>query len=95
MTTSVWLTSAEAGAVFGRSGESFRAMLEDPAHADLAARCTTRGRQVRVPAAVCWFYAHEARVPESREDLAAFLALFPMPDLTAHRREARLVRESA
>lgn len=88
----LWLTSAEAGALFGRSGEAFRLMLEDPEHAAFAARCTTRGRQVRVPATICWFYANEARMPESREDLAAFLELFPLPDLTEHRREARLVR---
>jgi hypothetical protein len=81
MSTTAWLTSSEAGALFGRSGDAFRAMLEDPEHAPLAERCTRRGRQVRVP--------------ESREDLVAFLELFPMPDLTGHRREARLVRSAS
>lgn len=95
MSTSLWLTSSEAGALFGVTGDSFRAMLDDPRHADLAARCTRRGKQVRVPAAVAWFYAHEAQVPADREDLARFLELFPMPDLAAHRREARLVRSAS
>lgn len=93
--TALWLTSTEAGALFGRSGDAFRGMLDDPQHAEFAGRCTRRGRQVRVPATVAWFYANEARMPEDRAELAAFLELFPLPDLTGHRREARLVRSEA
>lgn len=90
-----WLTSGEAAALFGTSSTSVLRMLADPEHADFAARVVRRGRETRFPAAVTWFYAHEGRMPEDRADLAAFLELFPIPDVTSHRREARLIREAS
>lgn len=90
-----WLTSGEAAVLFGTTSASVLRMLADPAHADFAGRVVRRGRETRFPAAVTWFYAHEGRMPDDRQDLADFLELFPIPDVTSHRRDARLVRESA
>ena len=88
-----WRSIGEVAPWFDRSPDAIRAMLEDPEHADFAARVRRRGTHRLFPASVTWHYACEGRMPESHEELAAFLEVFPVPE--SGRRRAQLVTEVA
>jgi len=76
-----WLTTGEAAALFDRSADWVRVMLEDPAHADFASRVVRRGSHRQFPAELTWFYAAEGRMPADRSDLADFLVHHPLPEI--------------
>lgn len=87
-----WRTIGEVAPWFDRSPDAVRDMLEDDQHAEFAARIRRRGTHRLFPANVTWFYANEAQMPESREDLLDFVARCPVPE--SERTRARLVTTS-
>jgi hypothetical protein len=88
-----WLTTGEVAPWFGTTARSVLRMVDDPQHAEFAMRVRRRGTQLRFPAALTWHYAHEGRLPESHEELAAFIEVFPVPE--TRQRGAQLVERAS